>query len=31
MDRHLTDAQVQLHVRALLDWELALEAAHIDV
>ena len=31
MDRHPTDAQVQLHVRAQLDWELALDTAHIDV
>lgn len=31
MDRCPTDAQVQVHVRALLDWELALDAAHIDV
>jgi osmotically-inducible protein OsmY len=31
MDRHPTDAQVQVHVRALLDWELALEAGHIEV
>ena len=31
MDRYPTDAQVQIHVRALLDWELALDTAHIDV
>ena len=31
MDRHLIDAQVQLHVRAQLDWEPALTDAHIDV
>jgi osmotically-inducible protein OsmY len=31
MDRYLTDAQVQVHVRAQLDWELALDTAHIDV
>ena len=31
MDRHPTDAQVQVHVRAQLDWELALDATHIDV
>jgi osmotically-inducible protein OsmY len=31
LERYPTDAQVQLHVRALLDWELALEAAQIDV
>lgn len=30
MDRYPTDAQVQFHVRALLDWELALDAAHIE-
>jgi osmotically-inducible protein OsmY len=31
MDRYLIDAQVQLHVRAQLDWEPALSDTHIDV
>jgi len=31
MDPHLIDAQVQLHVRAQLDWESSLTDAHIDV
>jgi osmotically-inducible protein OsmY len=31
MDRYPTDAQVQLHVSAQLDWELARDAEHIDV
>jgi osmotically-inducible protein OsmY len=31
MDPHLIDAQVQLHVRAQLDWEPSLTDAHIDV
>ena len=31
MDGHLIDAQVQLHVRAQLDWEPSLNDAHIDV
>lgn len=31
MDSYPTDTQVQLHVRAQLEWELALDAVHIDV
>jgi osmotically-inducible protein OsmY len=31
MDRQFTDAQMQHHVRAQLDWEPGLDDAHIDI